>query len=51
MLNLCAAEDFGLFAKCGEAPIFLYAGLIVGEISHEQGQMGWGLGHLGFVHF
>lgn len=50
VLNLCVVGDFSLFTKCGEAPTFLYPGLIVGEISHEQG---WtergGLGYMGSV--
>lgn len=39
-LNLCVAGDFGLLAKCEEASLFLYPGLIVGEILHELGWTG-----------
>lgn len=49
MLNLCVAGDFSLLVKCEEASLFLYPGLIVGEILHELGWTGWGLGHVGLV--
>lgn len=44
VLNLCVVEDFCLFSKCEEATTFLYPGLIVGNILHEKGWMGVGVG-------
>lgn len=41
VLILCVVGHFSLFTKCEEAPTFFYPGLIVGEISHEQGCTVW----------
>lgn len=51
VLNLCVVGDFSL---CEEAPVFLYPGLIVREISHGQGwtERRVGLcGHSVYLHY